>query len=96
MLLLIHCILFLLSLYVGVCIGFLFYDAILSVLSSLAIIWLRERERERELVVLLEMCSCCRMNVFRPVSIPRGALGWSVIFDCDISWLYHLFFITIF
>ena len=31
-------------------------------------------------------CSCCRVGVSRCyVSVPLGAVGWSVVYDCEIS-----------
>ena len=68
----------------------LFSDVVLSAFSSLAIISQRERERERAgcftLIAFLlpwVSVSCVR---------PRGAVGWSVIRDCDISRSYSLGF----
>ena len=51
----------------------LFCNAVLTVLSSFAIIMLRKRE----LVALHYLCSCCHVTVKCYVSLPRSAVGWS-------------------
>ena len=64
----------------------LFCCIVLSVISSFAIIslWKRERERDGCLKIafngmgLLVLC----------VTLPRGAMGWSAVCDCGISWPY--------
>ena len=43
-----------------------------------------QRERERELVALHCVVTPCSM------SLPDGAVGWSVVCDCGISWSYSL------
>ena len=57
--------------------------AVLCVLSSFAIVLLCKRE-------LLYFCYV--LNVmslfFRSLTIPHGAVGWSVVRDCGISWSY--------
>ena len=57
------------------CVWFMLCDEFLSVLSSFAIILLRERE----LVVLLLLCSGCCVECLCSVSLPIGAVGLSVI-----------------
>ena len=40
------------------------------------------------MVALLNLRFCCRVDVcvcLGSVSFPRGAMGWSVIFECGIS-----------
>ena len=51
---------------------------VLGVLSSLAIIMLRERE----LVALLWLYYGCKCSL----PLPRGAVDWSAVSDCGISW----------
>ena len=60
------------------CLSFLFCNAVISVLSSFAITWLGKRELVAVMAFLLS-CDCeCSL------SLPRGAIGWSVVCDCDI------------
>ena len=63
---------------------------VLCVLSSLAIIPLRKREP----VALLKLYSCCVAHSKCSVFLPHGAVGWSVVCDCSISWLYLLNFLS--
>ena len=35
------------------------------------------------------LCLCCACLC--SVSLPRGAMGWSAVCDCGISWSYSLF-----
>ena len=71
----------------GVCVWDLFYCAVLSVLSSFAIIWLCKRELVALLYCLLMSCNCyCSM------SFPHSAVGLSAVSDCGISWSYLLYF----
>ena len=55
------------------CVWFMLCDEFLSVLSSFAIILLKERE----LVVLLLLCSGCCAECLCSVSLPLGAVGLS-------------------
>ena len=64
----------------------MFCFALLCVHSSFAIISLRKRE----LVALLLLCSECHCRYYRSFTLPRGAMGWSVLCDCGISWSYSL------
>ena len=43
---------------------------------------------ERELVALLYLCSCCHVTVKCSMSLPRSAVGWSVVCYCAISLSY--------
>ena len=58
---------------------FLFWFALLYVLSSFAIIL----TRKRGLVALLVFWMSCYCKC--PVAFPRGAMGWSAVCDCGIS-----------
>ena len=54
--------------------------ALLCVLSSFAIILKRKRELVAAFIVLQMSCYCqCS------VTLPPGAVGWSVLCDCGIS-----------
>ena len=64
----------------------LFCFAVLFVLYSFAIISLGKRE----LVALLLLCSECHVPIFILRFLSHDAMGWSVVCDCDISWLYPL------
>ena len=55
----------------GVSDGFLFCGVILEIVL-----------RKGELVAMLKKCCGCQCSV----SIPHGAMVWSVICDCGISW----------
>ena len=54
-----------------------------------------------ELVALLSLSSWCIMIVVLLflvyydccVALPRGAIGLSAVYDCNISWSYSLFFV---
>ena len=62
----------------------LYCCALLCVLSSLAIILKKKRERERAgYFALLSYICLVTVNVLRLLLM--GALGWSVACDCDIS-----------
>ena len=52
----------------------------LSVFSSFMII----SPSKRELVALLYLCSCCCVVVYSASSLTHGAVGWSVVCECDI------------
>ena len=66
--------------------------AVLSVLSSFAIISLAEEERASCFTVIVLFLSCdCKCSV----SLPHGAAGWSAVCDCGISWSYSLTFYKI-
>ena len=62
----------------GVCVGSLFCDMSIGVLSSLAITLLRKKEIESALHLLCCGCLCS-------VSLPHGAVGWSAVCDGGIS-----------
>ena len=66
----------------------LFCSVVLSVLFSFCNYFAKERgSRYFVLIMFLLLCGCqC------PVPLPLCAKGWSVIFDCDISWSYSLDF----
>ena len=67
----------------------LFCDAVLTVLSSFAVISLMKRVP----VALLYSCSSCRgSNSVRVSSSWCRAVGWSVVCDCGIFWSYSLAF----
>ena len=71
----------------GVLCWYLFWYASLYVLSSFAIILTRKRELVALLFVFWMPCYCkC------PVALPQGAVGWSAVCDCGISWSYSLTF----
>ena len=75
LLLLIPC-LIMLSLSVDFCVWSFFCYAVLSVLSSFAIITLRKRE----LVALLALCSCCLMAA-SALCLSSGFLFWPTVCD---------------
>ena len=62
----------------------MFCNVVLSVLSSFAIISMRKSADCFNYIVSGFQCS---------VSLPPGAMGWSVVYDFGISWSY-LFFHT--
>ena len=65
----------------------MFHNALLCVLSSFTIILMGKRE----LVVLLGfifLLSCDFM-----FALSRGAMGWSAVCDCGISYSYSLAFL---
>ena len=66
---------------VGVLCLSLFWQALLFVLSSFAIIL----KRKRELVALLLLSFGCLVNCKCYVALPHGAVGWSAVCDCDMS-----------
>ena len=85
-LLLIYCLL-LLQLW-GLLRCFLFCYAILCVLSSFAIILTGKRiDGCFTLIVFLVFCDC-----YCSVALPRGAVGWSSVCDCCISWSYSFIY----
>ena len=45
---------------------------------------------KREMVALLLLFSECHITVSRSLTLPRIAVGWSVVFDCGIYWSYLL------
>ena len=45
---------------------------------------------KREMVALLTLFSECHITVFRSLSLPRFAVGWSVLFYCGIYCSYLL------
>ena len=61
-----------------------FCFAVPCVLSGFAIILLEKRE----LVALLLLCSECPFRCYCHLSLPQGAVGWSVVCACGISSLY--------
>ena len=67
----------------GFCVWSLFCYAVLSVLSSFAIILRSKRERERAgcftFIVVLMSCDC-----YCSVGLPHGAVEWAAACDCDI------------
>ena len=72
---------------VGVLCWVLVLCVFLCVLSSLAITLLKKRL----LVALLQLC--CGSLCF--ASLPHGAVDWSAICDCGISWSYYTYFLII-
>ena len=52
----------------------------------------RERARERESWLLLLFVFLVSYNCYCSVTLPRGAVGWSAVCDCDIYWPYSLDF----
>ena len=47
---------------------------------------------KRELVALFLLCSECRVAEHcRSLTLPYGAMGWSVVCDSDIYWPYSFF-----
>ena len=68
----------------------MFCNVVISVLYSFSIISLRKVE----LVAFLQYCSYCRITV-NVLCLPRGAVGWSMICDCDIYSHTHLLFMQI-
>ena len=61
------------------CFGPLFSNLVLDALSRSAIISLRK------------MAGCCTLNKsWLSVTISHGAMGQSVVCDCDIFWSYSL------
>ena len=75
------------SLFVGFSVRFLFCFVVLCVLSSFAIIVMGKREK---VALLLSFCMSCRC--YCSLTLPRGVMGWSVVCDYGISWLYSLTF----
>ena len=65
----------------------LFVYALLFVLSSFAIIFKRKRESCCFAFIVLRMSCYCKSFV----TLPHGAVGWSALCDCGISWSYSLF-----
>ena len=45
---------------------------------------------ERELISLLLLYCEYHVAGYRSFTLPRGAMGWSVVCDCGISWSYSL------
>ena len=62
----------------------MFCGVVPGIFSSLAIILLRKRE----LVAILKLCCWCLFSVPRS----HGAVGWSAVCDCGISWSVSLVF----
>ena len=69
----------------------MFCYAVLSVFCSFTVILLMKREKEGDrcfsLIVFLLVCVCYSS---KPLSY--GAVGWSAVCDCGISWSYSLLF----
>ena len=65
----------------------MFSCALLSVVSSFAIISLGKRVLRWCALIAFLMSFDCKCFV----SLPHGAMGWSVVCDCGISWSYSLF-----
>ena len=86
LLLLIYCI-FLPPLFVSGFLWSLTSYAVLSVISSYAINFLRKREAVVPLS--LSFCSHVLVSVLR---LPHGAVCWSAVCECDIVWSYTLRF----
>ena len=62
--------------------AYAFWNALLNVLSSFAIILTRKRELVAFNYFIVFRMSCyCKCSV----ALPRGAVGWSVVCDCGIS-----------
>ena len=61
------------------CVWYMFCDVVLSILSRYGVILLRTREG-----LLL-----CELDVVL-VSLPHGAVDWSVVNDCSITWSYSI------
>ena len=68
-------------LIVGVLCLFLFWYALLCVLSSSEIILMGMREMVGFAFILLPMSCYCKC----PMALPHGAVGWSAVCDCGIS-----------
>ena len=69
----------------------LFWNALLCVTSSFAIILKRERERERAgffAFIVLQMSCYCKCSK----ALPHGVVGWSEMCDCGLSCSYSLTF----
>ena len=54
--------------------------------------FLAGEERAGCFIFVVLWMSCCVMNVMLSLTHPRGAMGWSVVCDCGISWSYSLTF----
>ena len=65
---------------------------VLHVISSFAIISLGMTELEDSAGCFTSIYSCFHAYVFVLMPLPFGAMGSSVIWDCDISWSYLLAF----
>ena len=71
-----------------VCVWSLFCYAVLNFLSSFAVtMYLIGEVRAGcfTLIVFLLLCGC-----LCSVSLPHGAVGWSAVCECGISWSYLL------
>ena len=81
LLLLIRCLL-LPHCWCGFCVWCLFCYVLLSVLSSFELYHLDREERAGSFTFVVFLiyhdCKCY-------VALPRGAVGWSAVFDCGIS-----------
>ena len=69
----------------GFVLGLCFVMRVLSVLSSFAIISPGKRASYFNVIVFLVACDC-----LYSLPLPYGAVGWSVVCDCGISWSYSL------
>ena len=69
---------------VGLSVRSLFCFTVLCIPSGFAIISLGKRE----LISLLLLCCECHDTGYRSLTLLRGAMGWSVVCDCGISWSY--------
>ena len=64
--------------------------AMFRVLSSFAIIFDEEERVGCFFKIIFQMFCDCKC----PVTLPRGAVGWSAVCDCSISWLYLFTFVA--
>ena len=77
-------------LFVGVLCLSLFCYALLFVHYRFAIIL----KRKRKLAPLLLSPYRCIVTLKCSLALPHGAVGWSAVFDCGISWLYSFTFLS--
>ena len=83
--------LFIVTLIVGVCNCSMFCCTLLYVHSSIAIILMGKRERERELVALLNLSSWCLVMIERLfLAVPWGCLQFVIVVFPDHT---HLLFL---
>ena len=69
-----------------ICVGSLFCFVVLGALSSLASSLLRNRELD---ALLLLSCGCRHLYSVALHSLPQGAMGWSAVWKCNVTFIGH-------
>ena len=70
----------------GSCVRSLLCFAVLCFFSSLTFV----PPGKRELIAILYLSSECLNVMSLSLPLPNGAVGWSVVCDCDLFWLYSI------